>query len=102
MEAVCPDVSQNLASLDTCHVMFLALPVKGPINQSQRRHLMLMKAKAAGKYVCQSTSVNSEASFEDPMNNPINVRNYAEVEVEVYEERPHKAAWHSCAHRCNT
>ena len=23
MEAVCPDVSQNLASLDTCHVMFL-------------------------------------------------------------------------------
>ena len=59
MEAVCPDVSQNPASLDTCHVMFLdvattmlrrfmyflsvfvfpflckcalALPVKGPIN----------------------------------------------------------------------
>ena len=23
MEAVCPDISQNLASLDTCHVMFL-------------------------------------------------------------------------------
>ena len=23
MKAVCPDVSQNLATLDTCHVMFL-------------------------------------------------------------------------------
>ena len=66
MEAVCPDVSQNLASLDTCHVMFLplcsgslcifclflfsqpflckcalALLVKGPINQSINQYQAL-------------------------------------------------------------
>ena len=91
MDAVCPDVSQNLASLDTCHVMFLdvattmlrkfmyflffvfpqpflckcalALPVKGPINQSINQSINRI-THAGRPWSSRTTKVESNMKSE--------------------------------------